>query len=241
VRGVGALTRTTDHGGIRVVALDRPPVNAIDREAIAAIRAAVADAAGAASCRALVLTGSGRAFSAGIDVNLVPRYDAATRADMIREIDRTMLALYGFPKPTVAAVNGHALGGGLVVALACDFRLAAAGTYRLGLTEAAAGIPFPAVPMLVVGAELDPDTARRMTLASAVFGPTDALAARFLDAVHPPDRLLAEAIACAEAALAAPAYAAVKRQLRGDALARMRRIVDEDLDPMARSTAEEDR
>jgi hypothetical protein len=69
----------------------------------------------------------------------------------------------------------------------------------------------------------------------------DALTARFLDALYPPDRLLAEAIARAEAALAAPAYAAVKRQLLGDVLARMRRIVDEDLDAMARNAPEEDR
>jgi enoyl-CoA hydratase len=108
----------------------------------------------------VVVTGDPPAFSAGIDYKAVPSYDAATRREMVGLVNRSFLKLYGLSRPTVAAINGHALGGGLVLALACDFRLAAEGSYQLGLTEIAAGIPFPAAPMVVVQSELDRKAAR---------------------------------------------------------------------------------
>ena len=185
-------------------------------------------------CRALVLTGQPPAFSAGIDVKAVPGYDRAARADMVRGIDRTILALYGMPKPTVAAVNGHALGGGLVVALACDVRLAAIGSYSLGLLEVTAGIPFPAGPLVVVQSELDPQTANTLALTGCTFGPGDPLAARFIHAVVPGETLLAAAIERAKELAELRGYAAVKRQLRAAALARLEQIVRDDADPLLR-------
>ena len=228
----GSLIRTVDRDGVRVVSFARPPMNAIDRSLVMALGACVEDAADSAACRAVVLTGDPPAFSAGIDIKVVPAYDAATRADMIRHINRCVLQFYGLPKPTVAAINGHALGAGLVLALACDFRLAAAGSYRLGLTEVTAGVPFPAAPLLVVQAELDHDVARRLSLSGAVFGPEDPFATSFIDDVVPRDQLIERAIERAASAARAPAYAAVKRQLRAATLERIADVVQRDADPL---------
>jgi enoyl-CoA hydratase/carnithine racemase len=219
-------------GGVWRLVLDRPPANALDLDLATAFGAAVAEVERSDACRAVVVTGGGLFFSAGIDVKAVPAYDAATRAAMLRAINATIARLYGLPKPTVAALNGHALGGALVAALACDVRIAAAGTYRLGLTESAAGIPFPAVPLRVVEAEVTSRSARLATVASEVLDPAGALAVGFVDTVVEPDALLGAATKRAEALAVLPAFAAVKRQLRRRALDDMRAIVEGDAEPM---------
>jgi len=229
-----ALVTTRDDGPVRVLTVDRPPRNAVDLTLVAALGEAIESAAHDDACRALVLTGQPPAFSAGVDVKVVPGYDRAARAEMVRGIDRVILALYGMPKPTVAAVNGHALGGGLVVALACDVRLAAAGHYRLGLLEVTAGIPFPAGPLAVVQSELDPHTANTLALTGCTFGPGDPLAARFIHAVVPGETLVAAAVERAGELATLRGYPAVKRQLRAAALARLEQIVRDDADPLLR-------
>lgn len=231
---VGAMShvRIDRTGPVWRLVLDRPPANAIDLEVARDLAAAFADADRSSDCRAFVLTGTGRFFSAGIDVKAVPAYDGAARAAMLRTINSTAAGLYGVAKPVVAAVNGHALGGALVVALACDVRLAAAGDARIGLTEAAAGIPFPAVPLLVVEAEVTSREARLATLVGEAVGPERALALGFVDAVVPPGELLARAHERAAALLAIPGFAAVKAQLRGRALAAMRAVVASDAEPL---------
>ena len=226
--------RVEERDGVRVLTLDRPPVNAVDHPFARAIGEALTRAAADATCRAVVLSGGPPAFCAGVDVKAVPGYDAAARAEMIRCINRTILTLYGVRKPTVAAVNGHAVGAGLVLALACDVRLVAEGALRLGLTEITAGIPYPAAPMVVVRAELDAHTRRELVLSGRVFRPTDPVAARVFDGVFPAERLLAAAVERATAAAKLSAYAVVKQQLKAEALARIERIVETDDDPLLR-------
>lgn len=95
-------------------------------------------------------------------------------------------------RPPVNAIDlelVHALGGGLVLGLACDFRIAAEGAYSLGLTEVTAGIPFPAGPMAVVAFELDRAAARRLVLSGSVHEPASPAAAAFVDEVRPPSGL----------------------------------------------------
>lgn len=227
-----AGVRSTDHDGVRVISFNRPPVNAIDLPTVRAFQERVVEAAESASCLAVVLTGEGTAFNAGIDHRVVPTYDADARAEMISTINATLCALYGMAKPTVAAINGHALGGGLVVALACDVRIAADAGQRLGLAEVTAGIPFPAVPLVITRAELDPSSARTLVLSGALFGPRDPIAERVLDAVVPPDALLETAIAIAAERAALASYGVVKRQLREAARREIDRIVEERADPL---------
>ncbi|HEX5065223.1 MAG TPA: enoyl-CoA hydratase/isomerase family protein [Myxococcota bacterium] len=223
--------RSEDRDGVRVLSLARPPVNAIDFALVRALGAAFESAADA-RCRALVVTGIPGVFSAGIDTKRLAGYDARERAEMLRGVNRTLLALYALEKPCVAAISGHALGAGLVLALACDARIAAAGAFRLGLTEAAAGVPFPAGPLAVVRAELAPETLRRLALSSAALAPDAPALAGVVDRVVSAESLLGDAVAHARELAAQPAFAAVKRQLRGDTVARMQRIVERDDEPL---------
>jgi enoyl-CoA hydratase len=231
--------RIERHASTWTIVVDHPPANALDLETAQAMGEALATAERSDDCRGVVVTGAGRFFSGGIDVKAVPEYDAATRARMLRTVNATMARLYGLPKPVVAAVNGHALGGALVLALAADVRLAAAGDHRLGLTEAAAGIAFPAVPLLVVEAEVTQRAARLATLAAVAMGPDDAAAMGFVDAVLPARELLPAALARVDALAALPAFAAVKAQLRRRTLARMHEVVRDDDEPLLRGWMDE--
>ena len=226
--------RATSHGevtvddrdGVRVLTLARPPVNAIDLPLVESLTEQLVEAEAATGCRALVLTGAGRAFSAGVDTLVVPAYDEAMRERMGLAINRMVHALYGLAKPTVAALGGHALGGGLVLALACDFRIGAEGAYHLGLLEVTAGIPFPAVPLIVVKSELGPRAARRLALGGERITPSDPLAAEILDEIVPAARLLEVAIERAVALADLPGYAMVKRQLKDQTLGEIGAALD---------------
>jgi len=232
-----SMYETGAGGGVRVVTLRRAPVNAIELMLASAVERAFAVLRDDASCRAVVLTGApdGGAFSAGVDTRAFATYGPNERAEFLRAINRMVLAIYGLPKPVVAAVSGHAVGGGLVLALACDVRFVARGPVKLGLTEASAGIPFPACPLELVRAELSPYTARTLSLGSQLFAAESPTLVGVVDALIEPGDLLQAAAAEAERRSSMRGYAAVKAQLRAPAVARMRRIVDNDEDPLVRS------
>ena len=135
--------------GVAVIRFERPPANAIDLAVTEEFGAFLGEIERAPP-KALVLTGSGSAFSAGLDLKTVPTYGPDQRRALVLSINRMVRRLYGFPRPVVAAINGHAMAGGLVLALACDLRIAAAGPSKIALSEVSVGIPFPLGPMLVV-------------------------------------------------------------------------------------------
>ena len=226
------LVEAEDRGGVRILKLSRPPVNALNLELAQAAQAAIADAGADPGCVGVVLTGLPGVFSAGIDTREVPAYDAAKRADMLRTVNRTISALYGLAKPVVAAVSGHALGGAFVLMLACDVRLVARGSFKLGLTEAGAGIPFPAGPLAVVRAELAPAQIRTLALGSLVAGPESDAFAGIIDRVVEPAALLETAFEEVRRLHSLPAYGRVKQQLRAAAIERLSQIVARDEEPL---------
>jgi len=217
---------------VHVITFARLPVNAVNLELAEAFQAAVESVADAPDCRAVVLTGEGGSFCAGIDHREVPAYDPATRARMLKTINRAIRDLYGMPKPVIAAVSGHAIGAGLVVAIAADYRVLAAGSFKLGLTEAAAGIPFPAAPLAISGAELSPRALRVLTLGSETFPPNAAELAEIVDRLMPPDEVIGVAIAEAKRRAEITAYGRVKLQVRGPTIARLHEIVEKDDEPL---------
>jgi enoyl-CoA hydratase/carnithine racemase len=207
--------RIEEHGELAVVRIDRPPANALDPELLYEGHQAVEELAGAAP-GAVVLTGCDGFFSAGVDLKLVPTLDEEGQRTMVAGINRLFSAWYGFPRPVVCAVNGHAIAGGLILALCGDYRVGAADG-KLGLTEARAGVPYPVAAMAVVRAELSPPAARRLVVLADLVDPPAALDLGALDEVAPAERVLPRALEVAGelATLPAQAYELVKRQLRG--------------------------
>jgi enoyl-CoA hydratase len=220
------------HEGVARLTLQRAPVNAMDLEMILELEAAFASLV-ADPPLGLVLTGKGAAFSAGVDTRAFAALDGAGRAGIVLAITRMIAGLYSLGCPTVAAVNGHALGGGLVLMLACDVRLAVDDpTARLGLTEAKAGVPFPAGPLEVIRAELAPDLLRRLTLTSAVLNPAELAAQGVIDELLASDALIEAATRRAAALATQPAFGLVKRQLRGPTVAALQALVLSGDDPL---------
>jgi enoyl-CoA hydratase len=206
---------------IAVVAMRRPPANAIDIALLNQLATTLRDLEQRGDVAAMVLTGTGKSFSAGLDLKLVPTYDRAQQNELLRILNQALYQLYALPIPTVAAVNGHAIAGGLVLALACDMRVAVDGGALFGLTEVRAGVPFPVAAMAVVKAELSPAAARELVLAGKNHDAARALALGIADELQPADEVLARSKALARALAAAPraSYGRIKRQLRHAAIA----------------------
>jgi enoyl-CoA hydratase len=215
-----------------VVTFARPLVNAFNLALMDELQERLKALAGDVPVGGLVLSGDGDAFSAGVDFKEVPRYGEQDRARMIAAINASVTLLYSLPTATVAAVNGHAIGGGLVMALACDARVAAEGAYKLGLTEVTAGLPYPACPMEVVRAEVEPAYRRHLVLSGELIEPGEACARGLIDELVAPQQLLDRAVELAAARAAATSYAVVKRQLKGRVSARMREVVASGRDPL---------
>lgn len=226
------MVRFEIRDGVHVITFARPPVNAVNLEFAEAFHDAVDALLDSPDCRAVVLTGDRRSFCAGIDHREVPAYDAPKRARMLRTINRTICNLYGMAKPVVAAVSGHAIGAGLVVAIATDYRVFARGPFKLGLTEASAGIPFPSAPLAVCGGELSPRALRVLTLGSEVYSPEASELAEVLDRLVDPDDVLELAIAEARRRAEIAAYGRVKVQVRAKTIVRLQEIVENDDEPL---------
>lgn len=227
-----ALIRIEQRQDTTVMFFARPPANAFDLEFTAEFHARLNALEARPPAGGLVVTGEGRSFSGGVDFKAVPSYTPDQRARMIGHINAAITTLYGLPTATVAAVNGHAIGGAFVVMLACDTRLAADADAKLGLTEVTAGIPYPACPMEVVKAEIEPSYRRHLVLTGEIIGPRAAHAHGLIDDLVPPPELLGRAAELARTRAAAPSYGRVKQQLKGDTLARMHAVIAAGSDPM---------
>ena len=215
-----ALLELAQHDGIAVVRMNRPPANALDPSFVDAHLETIATLREAAPS-AVVLTGTDAFFSGGADLKAVPALGPDEQARMARTSNELFGAWYGLSSPLVAAVNGHAVAGGLVLALAGDHRVC--GTLgRFGLTEVKVGIPYPPSAMAVVQAELAPSVARRLVLRGELFDARTMLDLGVFDEVVADDRVVERALEVATelAALPSRTYAIIKRSLRREALKR---------------------
>lgn len=229
---VPATVTIEERGEVALVRIDRPPANAMDPQLLSDGRA-VLEELRASEPAAVVLTGRPGFFSAGVDLKLAPTLDPDGQRAMVDGINRTFLDWYSFPRPVVSAVNGHAIAGGLILALTGDQRIGA-GDGRLGLTELRAGIPYPAAAIAIVKAELSPPAARALALRADLVDMRRGLELGLLDAVEEPDALLDRCLEVANelAALPRGAYARVKEQLRGETIAALRAKLERGEDPM---------
>jgi len=202
-----------DREGVRALVLARPErMNALTPELLAALRRALKEAARDEGVRAVLLTGKGRAFSAGQDLEAVP--EDRDYARVLEDYIPVVEALFALEKPVVAAVNGVAAGAGMSLALAADLRVMAEGAFfspafvRVGLVPDAGMSYF--LPRLVgMGRALD------WCYRSPRIGPEEARAAGLVSEVFPDEGFFEAALAFAAELAAGPtrAYALTKRLL----------------------------
>jgi enoyl-CoA hydratase len=220
----------TDEERVAVLRLDHGPVGAMDIELCEAIaerfRALDAD-----PVRAVVVTGTGRAFSAGVDLKRFLDEGAPYVERFLPALCDSFRAVFELSKPVVAAVNGHAIAGGCVLAACADVRLMAEGGGRIGVPEARVGPPFPRIAIEVLRHAVGDVPARRLMVGALTYTPAEALAMGLVDRVLPPEEVLPQAVAMARAmATEVPSdtFALTKAQLSRDALERTARYADED-------------
>jgi enoyl-CoA hydratase len=214
-----------DHDGVAVLRLEHGKANAIDPELFAELDARLDEVEVSPAVRALVLTGSGGIFSAGVNLFKVRDGGADYVATFLPRLTGSLLRLFTLPLPVVAAVNGHAIAGGLVLALACDHRVMAEGAGKLGLTELLVGVPFPTAALEIVRFQAPGRTVQDLILSGRTVTGREALAMRLVDEVAPPGELLSRSLAAAAhyGRIPRPAYALSKRQLRAPAVALIER------------------
>ena len=226
----GDMIETSEQAGVAVLRMADGKVNAMSIDFCAAVTTTFEQILPA---RAVVLTGSGRIFSAGVD--LLRLLDGGP--DYIRQflpaLSTMLAAVFTHPKPVVAAINGHAVAGGCVLACAADRRIMARDAGRIGVTELLVGVPFPAAAMEIMRRATAPQYFEDAILSGATYNPPEAVARGLVHDIVDPHELLDRAIDAANtlAALSPPAFAITKRQTRGPAVERLQRAdVDADID-----------
>jgi enoyl-CoA hydratase len=224
--------------GIEVLTLTRPPANALDiettEEMADAFEAFYPDDLADDAPAAVVLTGDGKAFCAGLDLKAIPNYSEAELRRLLDAINRMATAVYGCPVPVIGAINGHAIAGGFVLAMCCDWKIVADAPMQVGLTEVRVGVPYPAAALEVVRSELHPKVARELVLFGKNMSAAEALAAGIFDESVASDQLLVRAMEKAREAAALPrnAFKVIKHQLRRRALEACRAAVSGEGEPL---------
>lgn len=209
-----------DTDGVTLVTLDDGKANTLGGDMISALSETAEKLARGRG--PVILTGAGRFFSAGLDLGGVVALDRDALATFLDRFEKMAVSWFSLARPVIAAVNGHAIAGGAILALVCDFRVAAQGEWKIGLTEVPLGIPFPASALELSRLNVNPSHAARVFLAGELFTPADAVAAGLLDRVVPADQLIPTATAFASQLAKSPgiAFSQTKSALREPTLQR---------------------
>jgi enoyl-CoA hydratase/carnithine racemase len=185
-----------ERDGVALVHLNRPPANSYGRAFLDGLNAAVDEVRwdGAINGAVLVSDLAPKFFSAGADINGFKASTQQQRVMTVLHAHEILLKIERTPKIFVAAIHGHALGGGLEIALACDLRFAAEGEYRLGLPEVTLGLLPGNGGTQRLSRLIGTSRALDMMLSNGQLSPQRALELGVVDRVLPPDRLLEDAI-----------------------------------------------
>jgi Delta3-Delta2-enoyl-CoA isomerase len=208
---------TIEHGAVRELRLNRPPVNALSDELMAALRQAV-QTAPYDGVRALLLSGAPGRFSGGLDVPLLLGLGRSAIAELWREFYGLLEAIACSPIPIAAAITGHAPAGGTVLVLFCDWRIMAQGDYKMGLNEVQVGLPLPPVLLAGLRRMVGARQAERLAVDGALLSSEEALRVGLVDELAPLERVVERGVEWCQGRLALPAdaMAATRRAARAD-------------------------
>jgi enoyl-CoA hydratase len=214
-----------DAGGIRTIKLAHGKVSAMDIELGEALVQEMADAMDP-SVRAVILTGSGSSFSAGVDLFRVIKDGPEYGRRFLPVLDNFLRAALTLPKPMIAAINGHAIAGGCILAATCDHRIMTEGNGRIGIPELAVGVPFPALPLQIMSARVADGPLRDLVYTGRTVLVDEAKAMGLIDEKCPSGMLIDQATEAAErlAAIPAGAFALTKEAFYTPILERTKQL-----------------
>ena len=220
------IERSLSEDRIATLRLAHGKANTLDLELLEAAALAIAETA-ASDARAVILTGRGSIFSAGVDLVRVVDGGRAYAERFLPALSRLLLDLFSMPKPLVVAVNGHAIAGGCIFTLCGDYRLMAQGSGRIGMPELLVGVPFPGTVLEVVRFAVPAQHVQSLMYTGRTVPPDEALRLGIIDEVTGdlPER--ANAVARQLAALPQEAFLLAKRQLRDKAISRAKHYANE--------------
>lgn len=203
----------TQHGSVTVLRMTHGRANAMDVELMTALQDALVELRQAP---AVVLTGTGTIFSAGVDLFKVAGGGGAYLESFMPVLRSAFQAIFDFPRPLVAAVNGHAIAGGCVLVAAADHRVMSEGVGTIGVTELRVGVPFPVVALEIMRFGTGGRDLGRLVMTAQAFGTVAALELGLIDELSTPEATLDRAVAVATQLGTIPArsFEIVKRELR---------------------------
>jgi len=218
------MLNVSRRGDVAVLQMADGKANAMSRDFCVSFLRQVEDFR-ASNTTALVITGQGRIFSAGVDLLRLSEGGAAYVRDFLPTLNAMFMAVFACEKPIVAAINGHAIAGGCVLACATDKRLMARDGGRIGAAELLVGVPFPMMAIEILRHAVVPHRLEAAIFAGATYVPEEAAALGFVDEVVSEDVLVERAVAAAQelAAVSPAAFALSKQQMRAPALERIER------------------
>jgi enoyl-CoA hydratase len=218
-------------GDIAQLTIDRPPVNALNPALLADLEDRLEGLASDPGLRALIVTGAGKVLSGGMDLKELQGFSPDEERAMVVGLNRAFAKLYGFPRPVITAINGHAIAGGFFFVLCGDYRVASR-TARVALAEVRAGVHFPVGAFEMACQELAPPALRRLMLSGRQFDAPEAEAMGILDELLEPEQVLERAFAVARdyASIPPTAFSKVKAQLRQPLVERVLRATEDGSD-----------
>jgi enoyl-CoA hydratase/carnithine racemase len=208
------LMRIEKQGEVSVLTFTHGVTNPMGVEFIAELETSLKGLAEDSSVRGLVVTGSNtKFFSIGLDIPELIDLPRRDFEDFYKAFTRTCLLLMAIPKPVIAAIPGHAIAGGCIVALMCDYRFMASGRKLIGLNEVKLGLPVPYVATVALRNVVGYRAARDLMDEGEFYPPERALNIGLIDAIHPEDQLLASTIEYLEKLIQNPtsAYGLIKK------------------------------
>jgi enoyl-CoA hydratase len=203
---VGEFVRLEVEGGVGTIRLDRPPMNALNKQVQEELRAVALEATDRADVRAVVLYGGPKVFAAGADIKEMAEMGYADMAERAGALSSAFTAVARIPKPVVAAVTGYALGGGCELALTADFRVAGDNA-KLGQPEIGLGIIPGAGGTQRLARLIGPAKAKDLIFTGRFVDAAEALAIGLVDQVVAPDEVYTASVALARRFVDGPAQA----------------------------------
>ena len=227
------MLTTESRDGVTLIRLTHGKVNAFDVELMQRWVSEL-DSLERGVCSAVVVTGSGSMFSAGVDLRRLTEGGRDYVQEFLPLMGDAFFKTFAFSKPLVAAINGHAIAGGCILACACDYRVMAEGKGRIGLPELSVGVPFFSIALEILRLTLPAHRLQALIYGGLTCAPDEALANGLVDELAAPEVLVEQAVRLARrlGALPPASFALTKRLIRQpsrDRMARYMHSIDEEV------------